>query len=501
MPDPSGGYGKTLSSSFKSSTSSAAKATTKSTNKNIGSTNQNMVKSDKVSAKTVTKSPVKSTNQNMVKSDKITGSKTSSKPVLSYDAKYSSEKPTNEKQKVIYQKAKNLGISPLVLTEVIGYETIRTFSPSIRGGKDNKYIGLIQFGPAEQKKYGVNTKQTFVQQMDAVESYLKDRGVKSGMGALNVYAAINAGNATHVNARDMNGTEKQHVERLTSGIYKTAAEKFLYGDGGKQDVVIKTPQTDNNVKSKGNRKTRVSDEVINPNQIFTQTNVPDFVTGVVESVPFVETAKKVLSGIFTKNNAPQEIGKTVLNDVIKSSPFSTIFELSPNKTNSENVKTFVTGAATLFNPIVGATINGIGNEILKDTGKAKTVTASKLNSIFDFNSATKDFTGTNSIVSDKSTNSNVALNSDSQQSFGVKGNVGASGNTIIDAKAVNGNSSGGSKSLLESLTDPAYNPLNSEYWSKSAVNIALVIGAASLLIFGIYSMVNNNVQPTRAVNI
>jgi hypothetical protein len=89
--------------------------------------------------------------------------------------------------------AARLGISPSDLLTAISYETGGTMSPSMWGGKGGNYLGLIQFGPSEQAKYGVNEKQTPTDQMGAVENYLRDRGVKPGMGLLDVYSTINAG--------------------------------------------------------------------------------------------------------------------------------------------------------------------------------------------------------------------------------------------------------------------------------------------------------------------
>src|ERR1039457_7082743 len=87
--------------------------------------------------------------------------------------------------------AARLGISPSDLLTAISYETGSTMSPSTWGGKGGNYLGLIQFGPSEQAKYGVNEKQTPTEQMGAVENYLRDRGVKPGMGLLDVYSTIN----------------------------------------------------------------------------------------------------------------------------------------------------------------------------------------------------------------------------------------------------------------------------------------------------------------------
>ena len=79
------------------------------------------------------------------------------------------------------------------MATVIGYETGGKFDPAIRGGAGNRHIGLIQFGPTEQRQYGANTSQSFPDQMKAVVRYLKARGFKPGMSLVDLYSTINAG--------------------------------------------------------------------------------------------------------------------------------------------------------------------------------------------------------------------------------------------------------------------------------------------------------------------
>lgn len=125
------------------------------------------------------------------------------------------ENLSTEDADAVLRSAKNLGIDPTDLMAVIGYETGGTYSPGINGGKGGKYLGLIQFGPEEQKKYGVHGKQTFGEQMQAVEAYLKDRGLKQGDDLTTLYRIINGGNRNaSLNASDGNGTIAQHVERI-----------------------------------------------------------------------------------------------------------------------------------------------------------------------------------------------------------------------------------------------------------------------------------------------
>lgn len=116
----------------------------------------------------------------------------------------------------INQTATRLGVSPADLAAIISYETGGKFSPSIRGGKNNKHIGLIQFGEEEQRAYGANQNQTFEEQMGAVERYLKARGVKPGDDLKTLYKIVNAGNRNAPDtAFDGNGTIAQHVKKMS----------------------------------------------------------------------------------------------------------------------------------------------------------------------------------------------------------------------------------------------------------------------------------------------
>lgn len=98
----------------------------------------------------------------------------------------------------IISTANALGISPLDLATAISYETAGTFDPTKRGPttKWGQHRGLIQFGEPQAQKYGVSWDDPIGSQLGpngAVANYLRDTGVKPGMGLLDVYSAINAG--------------------------------------------------------------------------------------------------------------------------------------------------------------------------------------------------------------------------------------------------------------------------------------------------------------------
>jgi hypothetical protein len=103
--------------------------------------------------------------------------------------------------------AGRLGIDPVDLGTAISYETAGTFNPTKKGQptKWGTHRGLIQFGEPQAQQYGVDWKNPVESQLGpggAVESYLKDAGVKPGMGMMDVYSAINAGQVGLYNRSD-----------------------------------------------------------------------------------------------------------------------------------------------------------------------------------------------------------------------------------------------------------------------------------------------------------
>lgn len=120
---------------------------------------------------------------------------------------------TMTNQQYLLQAARNRGYNPLDLATVMQYES--SLNPDVWGGKDGKYYGLIQFGPEERKKYGVNTlNPSFNNQVDAAINFLDGRGYKPSMGLLDMYSTVLAGSPGHYNRADQNGSVSQHVGRM-----------------------------------------------------------------------------------------------------------------------------------------------------------------------------------------------------------------------------------------------------------------------------------------------
>ena len=112
--------------------------------------------------------------------------------------------------------AEQLGVAAKDLLAVMSFES--GINPGRWGGAGGKYLGLIQFSPENQRRYGVNENQSVAQQMGAVVRYLKDTGVKPGMGIEHIYAAILAGDARRINASDRkNGGIVDNVYADTRG--------------------------------------------------------------------------------------------------------------------------------------------------------------------------------------------------------------------------------------------------------------------------------------------
>jgi len=124
--------------------------------------------------------------------------------------------------------AQRLGVSDVDLATLMSYETGGTMSPAKRGGRNNAHIGLIQFGANEQQTYGAHERQSFQEQLGAVERYLKDRGARPGDNLLTLYRIVNGGNRdVPVTASDGNGTIEGHVANMQSRGHVDRAQVFL----------------------------------------------------------------------------------------------------------------------------------------------------------------------------------------------------------------------------------------------------------------------------------
>ena len=122
----------------------------------------------------------------------------------------------------LVQAAQQLGVDPLDLATIIGFESAGSYSPSKMGGDGGVYRGLIQFSPDNQRRYGITPDMTFEEQLlGPVVQYFKDRFSGVGMSTqgaslLQLYTTVLAGNPkANINARDSFGTSsKSGVEKM-----------------------------------------------------------------------------------------------------------------------------------------------------------------------------------------------------------------------------------------------------------------------------------------------
>lgn len=130
----------------------------------------------------------------------------------------------------ILNVSRRLGIDPVDLANAISYETSGTFDPNKVGPKKNgnQYIGLIQMGQYERNKYHVPDNPTIPEEMEGVRQYLLARGVRPGMGLLDIYSAINAGYVGLYDATDEHnggdhGTVRDKVNQMRADGHHTKA--------------------------------------------------------------------------------------------------------------------------------------------------------------------------------------------------------------------------------------------------------------------------------------
>lgn len=136
-----------------------------------------------------------------------------------------------ELAQAIIASAGRLGVDPHDIATAMSYETGGKFDPGLWGGKNGNYLGLIQFGPEERKKYGVHVGQSAGDQVVAAENFMRDRGVKPGMGLPDIYSTINAGSPGRYMASDANngGAPGTVMDKVTSQMagHRVNATKLL----------------------------------------------------------------------------------------------------------------------------------------------------------------------------------------------------------------------------------------------------------------------------------
>ena len=138
----------------------------------------------------------------------------------------------DEERAALEDAANDLGVDPLSLAAMIGFETGGTYNASIRN--QYGYEGVIQFGEEERKVYGYKPGMSFADQVRGpVVRYLKDRfkkvGAKTqGASLEDLYTAVLTGNPEgNKDLADRNNTTvRTAMDRMNAHI---EAAKQRYG--------------------------------------------------------------------------------------------------------------------------------------------------------------------------------------------------------------------------------------------------------------------------------
>jgi len=141
---------------------------------------------------------------------------------------------TGTQRQALETAAAELGVDPIDLATIIGFETGGTYDPGVVGGQGGNYQGLIQFGIPERQAYGVVPGMTFEEQLlGPVVRYFKDRFAKAGMstqGATleDLYTTVLAGNpGANRDAADSFGTTaRSGAQRMFKEHRPAAIKRF-----------------------------------------------------------------------------------------------------------------------------------------------------------------------------------------------------------------------------------------------------------------------------------
>ena len=92
-------------------------------------------------------------------------------------------------RQAILDASTQLGVSPLDLATAVSYETAGTFDPLKKGPTTQwgQHQGLIQWGKPQAQKY-LGGDFSPESQAKGMVGYLRDTGVKPGMGLLDIYS-------------------------------------------------------------------------------------------------------------------------------------------------------------------------------------------------------------------------------------------------------------------------------------------------------------------------
>lgn len=226
-----------------------------------------------------------------------------------YEAQFTAGRATpqgEDLQKIVTETSKlaeRMGLSAKDLLTAISYES--AFRKDIMGGAKNQYYGLFQASPDVQKQYGLKIGTDIATQIEALGKYLKERGVKEGDGLLQIYAAINAGNAKNVNASDANngGRPGTVLDKVSTDMEnnKRIAEGLLAAYQGASKAAVETEKADEKRVEKTNELAAAEKAASTQAQLEAQFAKSDIITKQTELELAQERAKYEKEGVpFTK---------------------------------------------------------------------------------------------------------------------------------------------------------------------------------------------------------
>jgi hypothetical protein len=227
----------------------------------------------------------------------------------------------------VVKHASAAGLNPEDVLTAMSYETGGTLDPWKKGPttKWGTHRGLIQWGEPQAQQYGITQQSTVDEQVAASIKYLQDRGVKPGMGMLEIYSAINAG-----------GVGPQYAGRsdtAAGGAPGTVADKVnnqMAGHRARAAALLKTTGGDTGAAVAGGMRTApdligvAAKMGITPEQLSRMGDTPEFLeamrTGRMKPSPNDPS-------IWTIDGKP--VVRPDWNEVLKSIPKDAVWQATP----------------------------------------------------------------------------------------------------------------------------------------------------------------------------
>ena len=149
--------------------------------------------------------------------------------------------PKTEQAAAVKAAADKYGFNPVWMAAIIGFESGHRIDAVNPNGINT---GLIQFGNAEKKKYGINTSTPYAEQAMKAAQFLYDRGYRPDMPFEQMYSTVNAGSPGLLHRKDGDTTVSQKVGGAAMAKAMAQAEAMFSGTGeGVPAPAISGPST------------------------------------------------------------------------------------------------------------------------------------------------------------------------------------------------------------------------------------------------------------------